>query len=1213
MATLDLLNELQKETFKADGDLERKVCHVVLNQLDDTSGDISGLAVKCLGLLVRKVNEARGEEVVRSLCERVTSGKKEQQRDIASIGLKTVVGELSTGAIATNASALITANMLLGASNKDNYEVVSDSLEILTDVVTKFGGIITTDHPRIQDCLLANLDDGRAPVRKRALQCLAALSGYLTDDLLNEVAEHLLAKLGSISGKPDCTRTYVQAIGQISRAVGYRFGKHLPKAIHVIIQHCDQAGENDDELRENCIQALESFVLRCSLAAKPNLDQLLSTTLKYLKFDPNFADDMEDDAAGGDDEDEDIESDEEYSDDEDMSWKVRRASAKCVSAIISHYPEALQELYPKVSSELVAGFREREENVKSDLFHAYVTLLQQVASSSSRFDAADASSPRSLLTRDVGAVTRSLARQLKEKSLKTRSGAFLVLKELVVVLGSTMADQIPSLMPGILAALNDKSTNSSLKIEALVFLRLAIASTPPAVFQPSIKQLTAGVFVCVNERYYKVTSEALRVCEQMIDVIRPSPLAPLDPSLKQVVAELFSQVMRRLSAQDQDQEVKEWAILCMAATIASLADELAPEVPSVLRVLLDKLRNEITRLTAVKAISVICATPLMVDMSPVMESVLAELTSFLRKANRQLRQVSLQALEALASKYSGVLSPTEPCLYVDEAASLVSDTDLSLTALTLSFICTLLQKQHGFAPLVVAKVLPHAMSLVQSPLLQGAVLDALHSFFLALAASGAPQATHEVLLRMLMEVGQSGSAAATRQSQHSIASCMAALCSKAACSSVQATLEALLARLTTCTDPAIQRLVLLCIGEIGRSCALPSHPAVEPQLRAALQHSLEQGSEDIRGTAALALGAITCGALQHYLPPLLQLIAASQTNPKRQYLLLQALNEVIVTNTSSAGSAAAFSKDQQESVLVLLLKACEGEEECRNVAAECLGRLALLHPAPVLSALVSRVNVPSANVRCCVVAAVKYAVVDKPHAIDEALSGSCLMGFLMMMADPDRHVRKAAVVSLSALARHKPRLVLPHLAQLLPLLYQQTAIREDMIRTVDLGPFKHKIDDGLELRKAAFECLDLLLDTCSEALDPQLFLVHLESGLNDHYDVKVPCHLMLSKLAAANAGAVLSRLERLLEPLEKTLTTKLKGDAVKQEVDRQEDLVRSCLRAVESLSHLPGIDACAPFQAFMRRTVLGQPALKEKYLALEKEKADAEGPVPMER
>lgn len=45
MATSDLLHELQKDTFKADSELEKKLCGVVLNQLEDPSGDISNLAV----------------------------------------------------------------------------------------------------------------------------------------------------------------------------------------------------------------------------------------------------------------------------------------------------------------------------------------------------------------------------------------------------------------------------------------------------------------------------------------------------------------------------------------------------------------------------------------------------------------------------------------------------------------------------------------------------------------------------------------------------------------------------------------------------------------------------------------------------------------------------------------------------------------------------------------------------------------------------------------------------------------------------------------------------------------------------------------------------------------------------------------------------------------------------------------------------------------
>ena len=48
--------------------------------------------------------------------------------------------------------------------------------------------------------------------------------------------------------------------------------------------------------------------------------------------------------------------------------------------------------------------------------------------------------------------------------------------------------------------------------------------------------------------------------------------------------------------------------------------------------------------------------------------------------------------------------------------------------------------------------------------------------------------------------------------------------------------------------------------------------------------------------------------------------------------------------------------------------------------------------------------------------------------------------------------------------------------------------------------------------------------------------------------MKLPCHLLLAKLAAAAPGQLLANLHRLTEPLEKTLQTKVKTDAVKQEV-----------------------------------------------------------------
>jgi hypothetical protein len=39
------------------------------------------------------------------------------------------------------------------------------------------------------------------------------------------------------------------------------------------------------------------------------------------------------------------------------------------------------------------------------------------------------------------------------------------------------------------------------------------------------------------------------------------------------------------------------------------------------------------------------------------------------------------------------------------------------------------------------------------------------------------------------------------------------------------------------------------------------------------------------------------------------------------------------------------------------------------------------------------------------------------------------------------------------------------LSQLIPLLYDETVVKEELIHTVEMGPFKHKVDDGLEIRK----------------------------------------------------------------------------------------------------------------------------------------------------
>ncbi|KAF9343800.1 hypothetical protein BGX34_006365 [Mortierella sp. NVP85] len=66
-----------------------------------------------------------------------------------------------------------------------------------------------------------------------------------------------------------------------------------------------------------------------------------------------------------------------YSDDDDVSWKVRRTSAKLLSAIIGTRQDLLGELYTNVAPSLINRFKEREETFRVEILQTFITLLRQ--------------------------------------------------------------------------------------------------------------------------------------------------------------------------------------------------------------------------------------------------------------------------------------------------------------------------------------------------------------------------------------------------------------------------------------------------------------------------------------------------------------------------------------------------------------------------------------------------------------------------------------------------------------------------------------------------------------------------------------------------------------------------------------------------------------------------------------------------------------------
>ena len=73
----------------------------------------------------------------------------------------------------------------------------------------------------------------------------------------------------------------------------------------------------------------------------------------------------------------------------------------------------------------------------------------------------------------------------------------------------------------------------------------------------------------------------------------------------------------------------------------------------------------------------------------------------------------------------------------------------------------------------------------------------------------------------------------------------------------------------------------------------------------------------------------------------------------------------------------------------------------------------------------------------------------------------------------------------------------------------------------------------------------------------------------------------------AAAPVLVTALDTMCEPLRLTLTTVLKDNAVKQQVERHHELLRSAMRAVRALEKMPDSDTVVKFQELLRATLRG--------------------------
>ncbi|KAL1996232.1 hypothetical protein VTN49DRAFT_284 [Thermomyces lanuginosus] len=982
-----------------------------------------------------------------------------------------------------------------------------------------------------------------------------------------------------------------------------------------------------DELRETALVTLETLLSTCSQQMQPFLMDSVHAALRCLKHDPNVAieedeemggtqDEGSDDGAteepeDGDDEFEDFEEEGGYSDVDDMSWKVRRCAAKLLHTVVLTYGSGrlLEDgtLYQVVAPVLISRInKEREESVKLEVVIALTALIRKTSEGSTvvalngyhepvggsknsrkrrRQDsfagtldfepsmgttsaisspiiqpATPDSGAQAELTRLIPSIVQSLVRMWKRAAIPLKQAAITLLKTLALSRYGGLTDFLQQIEDPIVDALKASGSGATvtagaavstgtLQIETLSLIS-AIAETHVSnTLLPFLIALIPGVASLVDDRNYKVASEALGAVEHIVKALTP-PRVPANESdnLGHQLEKLYSVIVSRVRDTSTDLEVRQRGLHVFGVLLARTSGEGGRKFLSAdhrfqgLSLLVDRLRNETTRLAAARAVddvAVLAASE--DDITPAwISDVTAELGAQLRKSDRTLRGACLETLRSLA------MNPITRAHYDSKALvnlenfllPLIAPEDLTLLGPALIILAKIIP---GNASELVNEKLNVALCNVVAAPLVGTALKAL---LLLVKVIGEQGAGADLMARFLRDVGINGESSVVGRAIGTLL--------VHGGPNLGVKMDDFLTELRTAQDSQRKCLALAILGEVCLRMGADS--PLKPDL---FISNFDSKSDRVRLAAAAALGNAAASNLSVYMPVILEGLGKSTSS---NYLLLHSIKELLQHADLVRKDVEPFATKLWQ----ILLTASEDEDN-RVVGAECIGRLTLIDPATYVPRLQEYLSSDNTTVRGTVISAFRYTLSDSSSSYNNVLRPLIVPMLVTMLSDRDLGNHRLALTTLNSAIHNKMEVIHPYLHELLPAVMGDTHVKPELIREVQMGPFKHKVDDGLELRKSAYETLYACLDSAFSRINVSEFYDRILAGIEDEQDIRTLCNLMTAKLITLAPEETTRQLDNLSDRYRVVLSFKPKESAVKQELEKAQEASLGVLKISREL------------------------------------------------
>lgn len=1180
-----------------------------------------------------KVSDKQRYLIVNTLLTYI-EGTDEEQRDLSSLGLKKIVQQLPSKSKSATILVAKVSNRLVEKviPKKDASQgLLIDSLDIATEIFERFTPAVQSSkslQTSALDAFFGVLAHSNAGVRKRGIMALSALGPSAASDIFTQLCSRTFVQLQK--GTPDVRRTMVQLIGTISKTAPRRIGRRLPEFVPAMLPLAERDEDSTSvELFECCLLTFEQLLVNCAPEMTRYLDRCVSTALNGLTFDPNYAGDTGDDDDGDFIDDNFADSDDEldledYGDDDDNSWKVRRASAMVLEAAIeeaarSRHPDQLAQFANKLTPALVARISEREVTVRISVFKALIALVQAARQDQKdpslvrpaplgaealkrkfgEMEMNDEQSPHRRIISLGPTICKGVDKELVSKNMETRTYCISLLRQLILLQGGGLDDYVATFLDKLDLILKDANTttsgSASLKVDLLGLLTLIFDYHPASTYEAKTEHVLAFLVAAIEDNLYKVSSAGLLTTASLVASLKTNRPASSQGHVDHgpLVRALYFAVIARLERSDADQAIRAAALRTLGVVLANAGMEVSDQFPTLLPMLLERLRNETTRETTIK---------LIVSMRFSDEIKGPEADAFFSYCIKDLTGLLHHAkieIKAEASAGLAAIIPRAPSLDKELASDILSSLSFEPVVLpaSLKLIMAVLSAQPESQDIFIRNSWPQLRKALQNQALLATTLTSILEFFSILPTIARP------LLAVLLDglfadanancsysARAEGIADGTVQVTGTTSGHMCTAIAKAigALLRNQVPKDVLSQAVATCvaalhkSDASSERFTLFgltALGEIGRWNDLITGSSLLDEIVRFFESELE----DVRRAAGVALGGLALGNLTSVLPVIETHLSG---NHKDQALALQALKELIVGATlptaplsgahesrvHGTSSVPATTVTLPDSLFPLLVSAAEAGDQANTIlGAECLGRLALTDMLRYLPQLIALAEQSDPKAKVVALIGLRFTLTEPSTAYDTLLASS-LPTFLNWLSDRDHEVRREAVLSFTSVMYNKPHLLRDTVGDLIPLVYEQTLPRAELQRSIPMGMFTMVIDDGLDLRKGAFDALLALLDSyLYTKIDLAEYTDAILAGLNDaDASIRTLCGMIIARLTTLAPEQVAAKIDVIASHLTTILRTKavVKKESTQQDNERASEAQGAVFRTAVALGRM---------------------------------------------